>query len=580
MGKSTVAGLVIALLPLSLAPRLAAQGYPNTRPGVAYVGSRACAACHAKIYQDYSKTAMGRSMQFASSSLERESAAFKATVFSEKLNRHYDVYRQGSDLFQADYELDASGHEVFRTTQKLEYVIGSGVNGFTYVVRRNDYLFEAPLSYYARKKAWDLSPGYESADHGFSRPIAAACIVCHSGQPQPVRDRDGLFLNPPFRELAIGCENCHGPGAVHIAENTSGHTSENAHAIVNPAKLPARLAEDICMNCHQGGDTRVLVPGKFYSDFRPGTPLRETLGILRVPPKPDDPRETDLLEHHFSMQLSKCFRASNGRLSCLTCHQIHSVPQAGEAAAYYRSRCLRCHSDASCRLPKPKRLERGDDCTGCHMPKRSVELISHSALTNHRIVARPGESLPDEAFHQTTVDLPDLVWLNRPHDPGHGPLPLIMLLQAYGELMVRYPAYAPRYFAVLDNLNKSATDQPLVRAALGQKAFIEKSFDSAIDQLTRAIDLGFTSPAVFQNLAEALNQSGREPDAAAVLQRGIDLSPYTPALYKFLTLRYIHLKRFADAKNTLDRYVELFPEDDFMRGLLLKVQHSNAPAAP
>ena len=37
------------------------------------------------------------------------------------------------------------------------------------------------------------------------------------------------------------------------------------------------------MNCHQGGDTRILQPGKEYSDFRPGTPLCQTLAILRIP---------------------------------------------------------------------------------------------------------------------------------------------------------------------------------------------------------------------------------------------------------------------------------------------------------
>ena len=98
-----------------------------------------------------------------------------------------------------------------------------------------------------------------------------------------------------------------------------------------PPKLPPRLAEDICMNCHQGSDTRVLRPGKDYFDFRPGTPLRDTLAILRIPLKRDAASESDLLEHHFSMQLSQCYRASDGRLSCLTCHQIHSMPRPAEA---------------------------------------------------------------------------------------------------------------------------------------------------------------------------------------------------------------------------------------------------------
>ena len=83
----------------------------------------------------------------------------------------------------------------------------------SYVVRRGDHLFQAPLSYHRRIKKWDLSPGYEHSDYGFSRPILPACIACHSGRPQPIADRQGLFKDPPFKGLAsYGCENCHGPG--------------------------------------------------------------------------------------------------------------------------------------------------------------------------------------------------------------------------------------------------------------------------------------------------------------------------------------------------------------------------------
>src|SRR2546429_2654476 len=49
---------------------------------------------------------------------------------------------------------------------------------------------------------------------------------------------------------------------------------------------------------------------------------------------------------------------------------------------------------------------------GCHMPKRNVNVISHSVLTNHRIIADPNEPFPDVAYHMVTPELPDLVHLN------------------------------------------------------------------------------------------------------------------------------------------------------------------------
>ena len=580
-----IAGVVKQiLLAVSIVTSLDAAenlAYGNTAPGVAYVGSRMCAGCHPKIYRDYIRTAMGRSMDVATSQAQLENAPIATSIFSEKLNRYFEVFRRGSDLFQTEYELDEAGRDVFRTTHKLEYVIGSGVNGYGYIVRRGNYLFQAPLSYYSRKRVWGLAPGYEVADYGFNRPIAATCIACHSGQPQPVRDRIGLFGEPAFREMAIGCENCHGPGALHAAERSKPGSAPEGRdrSIVNPANLPAHLAEDICMNCHQGSETRVLQPGKDYFDFRPGTPLRETLAILRVPLKRDAASEADLLEHHSSMQLSKCYRASGGRLSCLTCHHIHSMPRASDAAAYYRGRCLTCHAISSCKIPKTNRIEQADDCAGCHMSKRGVEVLAHAVLTNHRINARPGQPLPEVASAPSASSLPDLVYFNGPPETNRASLPPIMLLQAYGELMGKHPEYQQRYLAALEELSRDEKPQPLVEAAWGRKLLRNDpaSSTAAIDHLKRAIELGFNAPTVYDDLADALSRAGREAEAINPLRRGIELSPYTPVLYKSLALRYINLRRYEEARRTLEQYVELFPEDDFVRGLLRQVGTTDAP---
>jgi len=69
------------------------------------------------------------------------------------------------------------GKEVFRDTNKIEWIMGSGANGWSAIVRRGDYLFQAPLSFYSSAKTWGLSPGYEFGDYGFRRPILPAGIV-------------------------------------------------------------------------------------------------------------------------------------------------------------------------------------------------------------------------------------------------------------------------------------------------------------------------------------------------------------------------------------------------------------------
>ncbi len=559
-GKSV--GIVASLL-LSLAAQLPGAQSAHGEVGARRVGSKSCAPCHNKIYADYLKTAMGRSMVPAEDTKELVSPSRAVTVQNGKLS--YEVSRRGNDIYQAEYQTDELGKLVFKNSYRLEYAIGSGFNGISYAVRRGNYLFQAPLSYYSRAGTWQLSPGFERDNVGFSRSIAAQCLMCHSGMPQPVANREGLYSDPPFAEMAIGCENCHGLGGRHV--DHPGKTS-----IVNPALLTNRLADDICMNCHQAGDTRVLEPGRTYSDFKPGTPLSDTVAVFKIPLDPAaGDAQSDLLEHNFSLMLSKCYRSSGERLSCLTCHDPHAMPTKETAVRYYETKCLGCHAVAGCKLPASERAKETRSCIGCHMPKAEVGFISHSALTNHRIVRRVGTALPSVAYKQVTSDLPDLIYLNR---SGSKPVPPIMLLQAYGELMGRAPQYKAPYLKLLDVLASSSLNHPMLEAALGRRALADPSAQEisyAIDHLSRALKLGFTGPSAFEDLANALSKQQRTTDAIDVLKQGIELSPYAPRLHKLLTVQYINTGQYDLAKAEMKHYLELFPEDDFMRDLLRKV---------
>jgi hypothetical protein len=553
--------------------------YRNTSPGVEYVGSNVCRGCHADICNDYGKTDMGRSMSLASDPEQLTRVAHTMTIRDEKLNRYFQVFRQGSTLYQSEYELTPDGNEVFRNTQELAYAMGSGANGVGYVVRRGNYLFEAPLSYYSKSRSWELSPGYEFGDYGFSRAIPAMCVACHSGLAQPVAGRDGLYRDPPFKELAIGCENCHGPGQLHVEERAKGTpVSGNVdRTIVNPAKLPGWLADNICMNCHQAGDSKVLQPGKTLFDFRPGTPLEDTLAILTMPPRRGAPPSDPLLQHYWSMILSQCYRSSAGRMSCITCHDPHRQPTS-TAASYYRARCLTCHTEASCRVPLKARLAESppDDCVGCHMPKQSLARISHSALTDHRIIARAGEPYPEMTFHTTAPESPDLVHLNA-IPSAKDAVPLLTLLQAYGSLVDSHPEYRGPYLSVLAQLAATQPEHPLVLSGSAWKSLRDGTAGgqtAAIAYLTKAIERGSVVAADFETLVDLLTRAGRTSEALAMAQRGVDLNPYDQRLYKSLALLHITAHQYSDALAAMEKELELFPEDDFMRGL---VKQARAP---
>ena len=238
-----------------------------------YVGSQACGSCHAEIYKKYMRTGMGRSMSSISSVSPAllQNLHVPAVYANQRLDRHYDVMSRDGKLYESEYALDGKGKDIFREEHQLEWFIGSGENGIGAIVRRDDYLFEAPLTLYTRTMTWEMSPGYESTDIGFSRPILPECLFCHSGRSNPIPGNDGSFENTVFPEMPIGCENCHGPGAAHIDALTSDATGRGGSlAIVNPARLTPDLANNICMACHEIGDERILRTGKEYKDIRPG----------------------------------------------------------------------------------------------------------------------------------------------------------------------------------------------------------------------------------------------------------------------------------------------------------------------
>ncbi len=437
-----------------------------------YVGSQACAQCHAAIYKQFSATHMGRSLAPVSAALLETLPGLPASTYDARMDRHFEASTRDGKLYQSEYQTAPGGREIFRDTQEIKWIVGSGMNGFGGIVERNGYLFQGPLSFYSNANHWAVSPGYEFVDFGFNRPILAGCISCHSGRPRPIAATNGRYADPPFAEMAIGCENCHGPGAKHVqAIKHPVHGESGYPFIVNPARLSTDLANNICMSCHQTGDLRILKAGKEFSDFRPGKPLDDTLSILMVPPNRDAPPQEDHLEHYYSMTLSKCYRASNGRLGCISCHDPHVEPARAEAPAYFKQKCLACHTKKSCSLPLAQRRQSTppDDCAGCHMPKREVTEIRHASITNHRILAQPGEGFPEEAFHQTTAALPDLIHLNpAPGQKAVAPPPLT-LLQAYGELSANKPEYAARYFALLDQMEHTDPGSALVQAALGRR---------------------------------------------------------------------------------------------------------------
>jgi hypothetical protein len=581
----------------SAVPLLAQSAiFRNTDPSVAYVGSKTCgeAGCHAEISGDYLPSPHGQSITQANIPSDLARAPEPVTVFNPKSNRYYTVYQQNGDLYQSAYELDKSGRRIYDIAHKIDYVAGGESVGYSYLFQVGPWIMQAPLSYYAHSKTWELSPGYVADDVGFTRVMTTGCLLCHNGQPDPVAKRDGMFKDPPFRfgELGVSCETCHGPGALHVKEMEAQRASKQvrilgAHevdtSIVNPAKISPRLADDLCQECHQAGDAQVIYPGKSVLDYRPGTPLADTIAIVKRPIKPEQREEANRLEtnppirgsleqplwwKNSTLELSRCYQASHGQLTCSTCHSIHHSPKPGEEKAAYRAACLTCHTVQSCTLKPddPKRVAAADYCIECHMEKRPVAGIAHSNDTKHRIVRYPGQPLPEVAFEQPKPDLPGLLWMNRPTTEPDPRMPDLGQLEAYFTAARRDPSLWPLWFRKLSELSKTEPDDPTVLASLGAVAMAqEKDNAKAAQDFALAIKNGSEEPITFLNLATALENLGRGPQAESVLQRGVSAYPYNGLLTSRLAQQYAMDGHVEQARTLVEKYRAVFPEDANVR---------------
>jgi len=608
---SSVFVLFLASLPAfspaaSLRAQTGASVFRNVDPSVAYLGSESCGAsgCHEEINRTYFPSPHGQSMAPANSPAELARVPRPVTVFNPKNNRTYTVYQQDGNMYQSAYELDKNGRKIYSIAHKIDYVSGGDIVGYSYLYRVGAWIFQAPLSYYIRTKSWELSPGYPVDDVGFSRVMTTGCLLCHNGQPDPVAKRDGMFKEPPFRfgELGVSCETCHGPGALHVKEMQAKKgrvlgPNEVDTSIVNPAKLSPRLADDLCRECHQAGDSEVIYPGKTVMDYRPGTPLTETMIIVKRPIKPEQREEANRLEtnppirgsleqplwwKNSTLELSVCYKASHGRLTCSTCHSIHHAPQPENKEAAYRGACLTCHKESSCTL-KPedsKRLAIKDDCIECHMEKRPVAGIAHSNDTKHRIVRYPGQPLPEFAFEQPKPDLPGLLWLNRPEGQPDARIPDTAQLEAYFTVARKDPSLWPYWFRKLDELSKSEPDDPAVLSSLGAVALAEKKDNAkAADYFSRALKQGSEEPITFLNLAAALGNMGRAEEAQVVLERGVAAYPYSGPLVARLAQSYFLSGQTWRARGLVQQFRALFPEDPSVREVQTRLD-GMAPVNP
>ena len=339
-------------------------GYTNREE---YVGSKACVMCHAQKVASQTATSMARASTRAAD--------------SDQLKAHPNLSLQlGSYSYKL---LSGNGSAVLSvsageegTSKNLEWAIGDGRFGQTFIYREQSRYYESQLSYYSRLNGLGTTTGHmepktlETAAGGLTTPIMIhQCFGCHS-TASTTKSR----FDPDGATMGITCEACHGPGASHVLlESQTGETGGSSGSIMNPANLGPWDSVDFCGACHRTAADAVI-----------SGLSKMGAGSVRMQP--------------YRLQKSKCWGSGDARITCTSCHDPHV--QVVSDPAVYDSKCFGCHlqktigkAGAVHRAPACKVGKK--DCVTCHMPKVEVP-GTYTTFTDHWIrIARKGAPFPD-----------------------------------------------------------------------------------------------------------------------------------------------------------------------------------------
>jgi Flp pilus assembly protein TadD len=524
----------------------------NARPEVAYVGDAVCARCHREITEAYRTHPMGRSLAEIAAATAKPPIGKAAGLPFDTQGLRYSVEERNGRMFHKETKRDADGHVLAEVDAEVRYALGSGTRGLSYLVERDGFLFQSPISWYAQEGRWDLAPGYASSNTHFERPIDSDCLFCHTNRVHRVDGTVNRYTPPIFEGLAIGCERCHGPGGLHVDRGRQPTGGDST--IVNPSSLPPALRESVCEQCHLQGSIRFARAGRETFDFRPGLPFWRFWAVFLR--KTGTAGTLEAVGHVEQMELSRCYRASRGELGCISCHDPHRVPAPAEKVAYYRDRCLECHSQKGCALNADARRAKRDDCIACHMPRPTISNIPHTAATDHRILRstssaapkgpreaapRPGQMLLVD-FHETVMSADERREAAR--DLG------VALSKSAGLLLASPQESDEAATHAIPRLVEAIRDRPddlLARGSLGLAFGVLRRNDDALHAFEEVLRLQPRDELAQRSVGLLLADLHRPAEAVQALEKTIAGNPWHSADHEALAKICFEIKDWGRA---------------------------------
>jgi len=361
---------------------------PSTPPGglaeAGYVGSAACAPCHAELTTEYARHSMAQSGLRPLASLDQRwlaeifDAGMKTRVRHEASGYAYRPVRRGTEYFIEELLLGDYGVVLHSWLQPVTHTLSAGGYGLAFYFRHGNRLHHTPLDYFAKARRWGLDPAASGSNPRFQTRLGDQCISCHSDYPLRSAGAGDVFFDP--LPTGIGCERCHGPGQRH---SSTGAIAD----IVNPARLSPLRQLDTCTQCHQSSFARQRA-GRHDFSFRPGERADDfRVNYLAQPAEPD---RLILLSHPERMVQSACYLESAGRLTCTSCHDPHKS-SFEQPAKHWDDSCTACHQAPghTCTGDPAERAAKQDHCIVCHMRPLAAADVPLVEITDHWIQRRP-----------------------------------------------------------------------------------------------------------------------------------------------------------------------------------------------
>ena len=475
----------------------------------------ACMKCHPKETGNYLASSMGQSISVPDRSIPSGKVVHAQSGASIAVNwKNGKMIHHLAELgLTADYG--------------IQYQVGAGKVGHSYVSVLGGRLLESPVSYY-RNFGWDLSPGYESSELlDFNRVVGSRCLFCHSDS---VRSADEPVVSGET-VTAISCTRCHGPTEEHLRNPVAG-------SITNPAKLPVKVRDSVCEQCHLEGVARVLNPGKRLGDFSVGRELEATLAIYVLKEEGSSHVAVSQAEQ---LAVSRCSTASEGKLWCGSCHDPHA-DKGAPSSAQIKIICLGCHAELSA-ASHPAAIA---ECTSCHMPRLKPRDVAHAATTDHRILAKP----PAERTATGAVTKQVQAWRAPPIEDSLRDLALAELSVAGNP---GYDEIGAKGAKDLMEINPQILQNDAVAlGALGSVRLSQNDAGQAVELFSRALQIDPSNSSLAFDLGMAAKQKGDVEAAIHSLRRSFELNPSLERAYLELAALYSGSGKRDEARKVLD----------------------------